>query len=242
MFAYTRLYIEKLLENTQIHFNLIIVDNGSTDKTQEFFSEFKHPKVHLIYIRNNKNLGPIYAYNQGIKRGSSEYVCIMHNDVLIFEKGWLEKILNIMDRDREIGIAGLAGRKRINKKGLVDESSLVHNLQDNEDLTSPMHKDVEDVAVLDGLCFIIRRAILEKMGGLDESYGYMHCYDLDTSLASLKWGYKNVVVNIEAMHLGGATRKTKRYKEFVPDDYKLLNINYKKFRNKWKNSLPISIP
>ena len=136
MFAYTRLYLEKLLDNTQLHFNLIIVDNGSTDKTQKFFSEFKHPKVNLIYIRNNKNLGPIYAYNQGIKAGRSEYVCIMHNDLLIFEKGWLGKILNIMDSDREIGIAGLAGRKRINKKGLVDESSLVHNLQNNQDLTS----------------------------------------------------------------------------------------------------------
>jgi len=243
MLAYSKLCLEKLLENTQMHFNLIIIDNGSNDGTQQFFSEFKSPKLHLRYIRNDRNLGPIYGYNQGIRVCKSDYICIMHNDVLIFEKGWLGKIINIMDSNKDIGITGLAGRKRINKKGLVDESSLVHNLQ-NEDLNSPMQRGIEDVAVIDGLCFVVRRSIFEETGGLDENYGYMHCYDLDISLASLNLGYRNVVVNIEAMHLsnGGNTRRSKSYKELVPDDYKLLNVNYKKFREKWKKLLPINIP
>ena len=235
MLAYTKLCLEKLLENTLIPFDLIIIDNGSTDGTERFFSSFNPSKVNLKYIRNEENIGPILAYNQGIKRGDSSYVCMMHNDVLIFQKGWLGKILNIMGSNKDIGIVGLAGRKRINKKGLVDESSLVHNLQ-NEHLNSPMKSDIENVAVIDALCFIVRREALEKTGGLNEDYGYMHCYDLDISMASLDLGYRNVVVNIEAMHIsnGGITRKTKSYKDLVKDDYKLLNINYKKFREKWK--------
>ncbi|MCK4462884.1 MAG: glycosyltransferase, partial [Candidatus Omnitrophica bacterium] len=146
MLAYTKLCLEKLLENTLIPFDLIIIDNGSTDGTERFFSSFNPSKVNLKYIRNEENIGPILAYNQGIKRGDSSYVCMMHNDVLIFQKGWLGKILNIMGSNKDIGIVGLAGRKRINKKGLVDESSLVHNLQ-NEHLNSPMKSDIENVAV-----------------------------------------------------------------------------------------------
>lgn len=250
MLAYTKLCLEKLLENTLIPFNLIIIDNGSADGTENFFLRFNpstslkvnSSKANLKYIRNEENIGPILAYNQGIKRGDSSYICMMHNDVLIFQKGWLGKILNITDSNEDIGIVGLAGRKRINKIGLVDESSLVHNLQ-NEHLNSPMKNDIEDVAVIDGLCFMVRRGILEKTGGLNEDYGYMHCYDLDISMASLDLGYRNVVVNTEAMHIsnGGITRKTKSYKDLVKDDYKLLNINYRKFRKKWKRLLPVEV-
>ncbi|OGW75380.1 MAG: hypothetical protein A2Z72_02915 [Omnitrophica bacterium RBG_13_46_9] len=274
MFAYTRLCLEKLIENTLVPFDLIIIDNGSTDRTGEFFSGFAasavsrsqiiqrlsfgsaicareteaqrcnadSPEVRIEYIKNEKNVGPIFAYNQGIRIGRSKYVCMMHNDVLIFERGWLGKILDVMESDRDIGIVGLAGRKRINKKGLVDELSLVHNLQ-NEHLNVPMRSHSEDVAVIDGLCFIARRKILERTGGLNEDYTYMHCYDLDISMASRDLGYRNVVVNVEAMHVsnGGVTRRAKDYKALVRDDYKLLNVNYKKFREKWKRLLPVAV-
>lgn len=242
LLAYTRLSVEKLIQNTGVPFNLIIIDNGSEDGTKDFFSRFSSPGVSLRYIRNETNLGPILAYNQGIKAGRAEFVSMMHNDVLILEKGWLDKVLRVMESDENIGIAGLAGRKRINKKGLVDESSLVHNLQ-NEHLNKPMKSDVEGVAVIDGLCFTARRRLLDKTGGLNEDYGYMHCYDLDISLASLKLGYRNVVVNVEAMHIsnGGITRRTRFYKEVVPDDYRLLNTNYKKFSKRWKNALPCEV-
>ena len=250
MLAYTKLCLEKLAENTLIPFNLIIIDNGSTDGTKDFFSKNSaltspkgdSSKANLKYIRNEENAGPILAYNQGIKMGDSDYACMMHNDVLIFERGWLGRILNALDSNNDIGIVGLAGRKRINKIGLVDESSLVHNLQ-NEHLNSPMQRDIEDVAVIDGLCFIVRREILNKTGGLNEEYGYMHCYDLDISMASLELGYRNAVLKTEAMHIsnGGITRRTKSYEDLVRDDYRLLNMNYKKFRTKWKKLLPVSV-
>ena len=240
--AYTKLCIEKLIQNRDMPFNLIIIDNGSTDGTGKYFQEFSHTDINLIYRRNNKNIGPIYAYNQGFNLGNAPYVCIMHNDVLIFKKGWLSEIIETLDRDKDIGIVGLAGRKKINKKGLVDESTLVHNLQ-NEHLNEPMKSVYEDVAVIDGLCFFIRREILKKTGGLNEEYGYMHCYDLDISLSSLSLGYRNIVRNIEAMHIsnGGITRKTDEYKKLVKDDYKLLNTNYEKFRRKWKALLPVNV-
>jgi len=238
-FAYTRLCLGKLLQNTDIFFNLVLIDNGSADRTQKFFMDFSSPNLNLIYLRNEDNKGPIVAYNQGIKLGKSDYVCLMHNDVLIFEKGWLSTILDLMDENKDIGIIGLAGRKSINKKGLVDESTLVHNLR-NEDLNEIMRKSIEEVAVIDGLCFIVRRKILSATEGLDEAYGYMHCYDLDISMASIDLGYCNVVARIDAMHIsnGGITRRTPSYRSLVKDDYSLLNVNYKKFSRKWRKLLP----
>jgi GT2 family glycosyltransferase len=125
----------------------------------------------------------------------------------------------------------------------VNEATLKHNLQNEEDLGPVMEEEVADVAVVDGLCFVMKRELLEKIGGLDESYGYMHCYDLDLSLASIQAGYRNVVVKVEAIHLGngGRTRTMKGYKEIVRDDYGLLKKNCRILSRKWARMLPLKV-
>ena len=240
--SYTKLTIDHILKNTAKGlFELIIVDNGSKPDVKAYADSLKD-KVDIVYIRNDENLGPIRAINQGIKVSRCDYVAAIHNDVLIMEPGWLEKVITVMDADPAIGIAGLAGRQEIYKTGCVNEESLKHNLQ-NEDLSPPMEEDVSDVAVVDGLFFMMSRRFLDKVGGLDEAYGYMHCYDLDISLASIQSGFRNVAVRVEAMHLGngGMTRKTRDYKALVKDDYGLLKRNCKMFAHKWRNLLPVKV-
>ncbi len=239
--GYTRLAVESILKNTTSPFELIVVDNGSRPDTKAYFDSLKG-SVEINYIRNDENLGPIRAINQGIRAARYDYMVVIHNDVLILEKGWLEKIIRWMKTDPRIGIAALAGRKEIYKTGCVNEASLRHNLQ-NEDLNRPMENEMEEVAVVDGLCFVLRRSLVERIGGLDETYGYMHCYDLDVSLASIAAGFKNIVVKVEAMHIanGGMTRKTKDYKELVKDDYGLLKRNCKILAHKWRQMLPVKI-
>lgn len=238
---YTRLTVESILKNTKLPLELVIVDNGSRPDVKAYFDSIKGP-VDVTYIRNEENLGPIRAINQGIKASRYDYIMVIHNDVLIMEDGWLEKIKEAMDRDPRIGIAGLAGRKEIYRTGSVNEASLKHNLQ-NEDLNAPMEEESAEVAVIDGLCFAMKRKLIDSIGGLDEEYGYMHCYDLDVSLASLSCGFKNIVVKVAALHIsnGGITRKLRDYKELVKDDYGLLKKNCKILSRKWRHMLPVKI-
>jgi GT2 family glycosyltransferase len=240
--GYTRLAVDSLLRNTKTSlFELVVIDNGSKADVKAYFDSISD-RLEINYIRNGENLGPIRAINQGIAAAKGDYIGVMHNDVIILEDGWLEKILKVMESDPDIGIAGLAGRKEIYKTGSVNEESLRHNLQ-NEDLNPPMEEEVSAVAVVDGLCFIMNRRFLEKAKGFDENYGYMHCYDLDISLQSVEAGFRNVVVKVEAMHIGngGMTRKTREYKELVDDDYGLLKRNCRIFSRKWKHILPLKI-
>ncbi|MCM8761651.1 MAG: glycosyltransferase [Candidatus Omnitrophica bacterium] len=226
--GYTKLTTESLIKNTRRPFEIIIIDNGSRPDVKAYFDTLR-PVLDIKYIRNDTNLGPIRAINQGIKAATNKYIAAIHNDVVIFEDDWLGKITSVMEKDPTIGLAGLAGRKEIYRTGCVNEATTKHNLQNEEDLGPPMQEDVSEVAVLDGLCLVFRRELLDKVGGLDESYGYMHCYDLDISLQSIAAGYKNVVVKVEAMHVGngGRTRNMKGYKYIVKDDYKLLKKNCK---------------
>jgi GT2 family glycosyltransferase len=240
---YSKLAVESILKTKDLTpLELVIIDNGSKDDVKAYFDSLQD-RIAVKYIRNSRNLGPIIAINQGIKYAGYKYVMVMHNDVLLLENGWPKKIVDAMENDSSIGIAGLAGRKEIFKTGCVNEDSLKHNLQ-NEDLNPPMTEEISEVAVVDGLCFVMRREFLDKTKGLDESYGYMHCYDLDISLQSIALGYKNIVLRIEAMHIGngGITRKTREYKELVRDDYGLLKRNCRILARKWRHLLPLKIP
>lgn len=239
--AYTKLTVDSIIKNTALPLEFVIIDNASRPDVKEYFDSLRE-NINIRYIRNDVNLGPIRAINQGLREASRNYVAAIHNDVIILENGWLEKITSVMARDPKIGIAGLAGRKEIYKTGCVNEETLKHNLK-NEDLNAPMQEDVAEVAVVDGLCFVMSRPLIEKIGGLDEGYGYMHCYDLDLSMQSTEAGFKNVVVNVAAMHIGngGMTRKLREYKELVKDDYGLLKANCKLFSRKWRHMLPVKV-
>ncbi len=240
--GYTRLTVESIIKNTTAPFELVIVDNGSKPDVKKYFDSIKG-EADINYIRNETNVGPITGINQGLKAAKYSYIAVIHNDVVIFEKDWLGKIISVMDADPRIGIAGIAGRKEILKTGCVNEASLKHNLQNEEDLGPVMVEDVAEVAVVDGLCFVIKRELLERVHGLDEVFGYMHCYDLDISLQSIDAGCKNVVVKVDAMHVGngGRTRNMKGYREIVKDDYGLLKKNCKILADKWRHILPLRV-
>ena len=64
--AYTKLCLDYLLRHSKdVPFEIIIIDNGSRPDTRAFIDSIR-PKTDVHYIRNDKNLGPIKAINQGI--------------------------------------------------------------------------------------------------------------------------------------------------------------------------------
>jgi GT2 family glycosyltransferase len=240
--GYTRLAVDYLIRNTTGPYELVIVDNGSRPEVKAWFDSIM-TLADINYIRNDRNMGPIAAINQGFRAAKYGWLAVIHNDVVVFEKDWLGKIIVVMEKDPTIGLAGLAGRREIYRTGCVNEASLKHNLRNEEDLGPAMEEEVAPVAVVDGLCFVLNRKLLEKIPGLDEGYGYMHCYDLDLSLQGIEAGFRNVVVKVEAMHVGngGRTRNMKGYREIVKDDYGLLKKNCRILSRKWAHMLPVKV-
>ncbi|MDP3788858.1 MAG: glycosyltransferase [Candidatus Omnitrophota bacterium] len=241
LLGFTRLCVDYIRKNTTTPYELVIIDNGSTDGTKEYIAGLSK-EIDVKYLRNDTNLGPIIAINQGIRAAKYEYICQMHNDVVIFEHGWLDKIISIMELDPKIGIVCLAGRQYIRKDAGCDEDTLKHNLL-SIGLNPPMTETVADIAVIDGMCFVFTKSLVREIGLLDETYGMMHFYDMDFSLASIKAGYRNVAVNVLGFHVGngGTTRRSDFYKRLVPNDLKLYNKNSAIFQKKWKGMLPCDV-
>jgi GT2 family glycosyltransferase len=232
----TRRCLDSLCPTT-IPFNLVVVDNGSTDGTGEFFQSFPYP-YRLRYHRNAENLGLIRALNQGWRLACVEFVCFLHNDAEMREPDWLERLVQAMEADPSVGLAGLYGAKRIRRNGRYAGRTIVHGLAEAPTLRVP----VTEVAVVDGVCLFIRRRLLEVLGGFDEGYGFFHGYDKDLSFAVRETGRRCVVVNAPFVHHGGRTRTSLQGgRGLGADDLAQRREAWARFARKWAHRLPCDV-
>ena len=76
---YTKKYVESLFKYTK-DFELIIVDNGSTDGTREYLQSLNNVKL----IFNDENIGFSKGNNQGLTIAEGEYIAFLNNDILLY--------------------------------------------------------------------------------------------------------------------------------------------------------------
>jgi glycosyltransferase involved in cell wall biosynthesis len=75
---YVRRTIESIMGQEYSNWELIVVDDGSTDGTSEVFEEIKDSRI--IYIRYDENRGPSYARNRGIEAATGDYISFLDSD------------------------------------------------------------------------------------------------------------------------------------------------------------------
>lgn len=92
---FTKKCILALFEHTSGEFNLIIIDNASTDGTQEYLLGLKKMISVKQIICNTQNLGLEMALNQGLKHVETKRFVTMDNDIIV-SAGWLQKLTHIM--------------------------------------------------------------------------------------------------------------------------------------------------
>ena len=234
-FSLTRACLESLRPTT-VPFSLVVVDNGSTDGTGEFFRKFPYPYP-LSYHRNPENLGLIRALNQGWRLADREFVCFLHNDTEMREPAWLARLAAAMDEDPSVGLAGLYGVKRIRRNGRYAGRTIVHCLAEQPTIMG----DRVEVAAVDGVCLFLRRGVLEAIGGFDEGYGFFHGYDRDLSFKVRETKRRCVVVNAPFFHRGGGTRTSSEAPVQLADDLVQRREALARFARRWRHRLPADV-
>lgn len=223
------------LRSTPVPFELIVVDNGSTDGTEEFFRVFPEP-FPLRYHRHPWNLGLIRALNLGWRLAEGEFVCLIHNDLEMLDPRWLEGLIAACEREG-VGLVGLYGVKRLRRDGRFVGRTIVHSLDEAPTLTAP----TAEVAVVDGACLFLRRALLEKLGGFDEAYGFFHGYDRELSFQVREAGYRCLVVNARYRHHGGGTRRSEAAQAYLREDLAERRAARARFAKRWRRRLPADV-
>jgi glycosyltransferase involved in cell wall biosynthesis len=105
------IFYRKLMENTHNHFELVIVDNDSTDGSREFFSE----KENVVVIHNDGNYNYPYCQNIGLEKARFEVICFFNND-LIVSPGWDVRVLEIFSRNSNLKVLSVATNDHLENK------------------------------------------------------------------------------------------------------------------------------
>ncbi len=224
---YTKQTIESIEAFTDFSYEIIIIDNASTDNTIENLKKYENVKV----ISNNKNLGFPIAVNQGIKEAKGDYILILNNDVVV-TNGWLSKMVEVANLKENIGIVGPISNS---VSGLQIDKDAKYSTMDD------MHIYAKQISVknknqtiefprLAFLCTLIKREVIEKIGGLDERFSPGNFEDDDFCLRSQLAGYKSVIArDVFIHHYGSVSFKANGENKYA----KRLETNGKIFVEKW---------
>lgn len=172
---------------------ILVVDNASTDGSLEIAQGFavrqtsevfKTSELSLRVLRSPVNRGYAGGVNLSVGRARGKYLAVLNMDVTV-SPGWLVHMIGFLEAHPEVGAASplivLAGDEQL--VNAVGQDIHVTGLGFNRGLSRP-RSDVglEPVRVsgIHGGAFVIRRALLEQMGGWDES-GFLYHEDVELS-------------------------------------------------------------
>lgn len=185
----TRQTLECLFNTVDfIHHRLFVIDNGSCEETERVLAEFyKRSEAKYInpfdIIRFPMNVGTAKAINVAIKRRhKDEPVVKIDNDVIIYKKGWVDEMVDVMQRMPQIGILGL-------KRPDLMESTYAIKLDYRSKLHEVPHEPgqrwrvVEECRHVMGTCTMINPALLDKIGYFYQMNGL---YGFDDSLLCVR--------------------------------------------------------
>jgi len=179
---YTRQCIESILKITEYPYRILIVDNGSNKETIQYLKYLKEQNFAEV-IFNSENLGWVKAVNQAMLYSDHGYVCIMNNDTVVYPR-WLSEMVGTAQKDNRIGIVNPLWELPKRFKGTLDDyySNVIKD-QRGEFIETDWAR---------GFCFLVKRAVIDKIGGLDEAFSPAYYDDWDYSMRAIMSGFRCV--------------------------------------------------
>ncbi len=194
---------------------VIIVDNGSFDKSKDFINinTFDFP---VVLIENSQNLGFAPAVNQGISKAKYEYIFSLNNDTEL-KKGSIGRMVDLISSSDDI-FSVQAKMLQYDNKELIDDVGDEYNLlawtkKTGENHNSSEYVDVKEIFSSCAGAALYKKSLLEEIGMFDDNF-FAYMEDVDLALRSRINGYRNLLCP-EAIvyHIGSATSGS-RYNEF----------------------------
>ena len=194
----------------------------------------------IIIINNAANDYTIFsAYNKGVSLSKFPLLLFMHDDILYHTNDWGKKLAEHF-QDEKVGGVGIAGTPYLSFTTggwWSGGAGHLHLLQSNKEDPTPVHHNyfpensqVEEVVVLDGVWFCLRRNLFDRIRFDEATFSGFHFYDVDITLQVHFLGYKLLVVRDILIHHQSIG---------ILDRHWVKNAGL--FYKKWRDRLPVSV-
>jgi GT2 family glycosyltransferase len=223
--------LRSFLPARHLELEVIVVDNASADGSADAI-EAAFPDVRVI--RNDRNAGFAGGVNLGLGSASHPLVLLLNPDTRILGDA-LPRLVDYADTHER---AGIVGPRVLNEDGSLQASrfrfpSLLNQLFaatylyqlfprssffNRERLGGTEAAAPEAVDVVSGCCFLVRRAVLDEVGLLDESF-FMYAEEVDLCYRAWRAGFEvHYVPTAEIVHFGGGSSRLASKRNFL--DYR----------------------
>ncbi len=229
---YTRLCLESLFRHTRLPYELVLIDNGSTDDTPSYLQEIRSRPgpLGVEVIRNETNRGYPAGCNQALARARGRFLVFLNNDTILTE-GWLEGLIAHADKPgAKVGMVGPVSN------GAPPPQEVPGKYKDDEGLQTFARQRRQQFAAqslpttrVTGFCLLVRREVFDRVGLLDERFGIGFFDDDDLCIRAREAGFGLVIAqDVFIHHFGNRT-----FKGLGLDVRRLLLKNFEVFKAKW---------
>lgn len=205
-----RACLESLRQQRFSRFEVIVVDNGSTDGSAQMLREFRSSAgFPMNIIENDRNWGFCAANNQGIAAARGDYIALLNNDA-VAEPGWIEEMVRVITLSPEVGMVAAKilvweNPTRIDKIGHLIYPDGQNRGRGTGEIDHGQYDRVEEVLWPDGCAALYRKAMLEEIGGFDEDL-FAYADDAELGLRARIAGWKCLTAPAAVVrHHRGAT-------------------------------------
>jgi GT2 family glycosyltransferase len=190
---------------TDSDFEVLVVDNASTDNTRDYLRQLqaRHENLKLIFNRENKGFAA--GNNVGIRAAEADFYVLLNSDTRVTDH-WLDKMLAFAAAHPEVGMIGPVSNSVCNEqllhlpgegKDAVLEAGRLYAARQKESWFY--------TSMLGFFCVMIRKEVFDKIGLLDEQFGLGFFEDDDFCLRARERGFRLACLEgVFIYHSGGA--------------------------------------
>jgi len=223
--------IETLYKNTDYPFNLIVIDNQSTDGSAEWLDSASQSYPNMtVHFNTRLDSGYAEGINTGLKLSKAPYVCLLNNDILIAQKNWLSLLVDALEKDPTRGIVSpklLYPDKRIQYAGATfNQKGYCYHI--GRFRPAIMFSLEREIPIATFACVLIKRELLKD--GLDEAYLLGTFEDMDFCMKARFEGWKVMYCpQVTLYHYESATQLTRFKDHFAVQQC----VNWERFARRW---------
>ncbi|PKL72207.1 glycosyl transferase family 2 [Candidatus Kuenenbacteria bacterium HGW-Kuenenbacteria-1] len=217
-------------QEVNFQFKIIVIDNSCNELNANILKHCLKDFECVKVIINQKNVGYIKAHNQVNKEIEGQYVAIVNPDIMWKEKDALLKMVDYLDKHKDIGILG---PKQINNDGVIAMTvrafpkffiqvarrtffrkiPILKNFVEYDEMQHLDYSKIQDVDWLQSSCVIIRKELWDDIKGLCKDY-FLFMSDVELCYQVWKRGKRVVYYPETQVYADGKRVSAGGFKQF----------------------------